>query len=117
MNARTIVAAAIAAAFAVTAHAAEKAPPAWKQGMPENYKDSKLAPHPGKMTETLPSEVPVEKLKVPSGFKVELWATGLPGGRAMAMTDDGKKIYVGTRALRAARAAARSLSRISDRWE
>jgi glucose/arabinose dehydrogenase len=67
--------------------------------MPEKYKDSKLAPHPGKMTETPASEIPVDKLKAPSGFKVELWATGLPGGRAMALSEDGKKVYVGTRAI------------------
>lgn len=33
---------------------------------------------------------------MPDGFKLELWATGLPGGRAMARSDNGK-IYVGTR--------------------
>ena len=102
---RTLIAAAVAAAFTINAQAQDKAadkpapPPAWKQGMTEKYKDSKLAPHPGKMTETLPSEIPVEKLKMPAGFKVELWATGLPGGRAMALSDDGKKVYVGTRAV------------------
>jgi glucose/arabinose dehydrogenase len=67
--------------------------------MSDKYKDSKLAPHAGKVTETLPSEIPVEKLKAPPGFKVELWATGLPGGRAMALSDDGRKVYVGTRAI------------------
>jgi glucose/arabinose dehydrogenase len=62
-------------------------------------KDSKLAPHPGKMTETPASEIPVGKLKVPAGFKVELWASGLPGGRAMAVSEDEKKIWVGTRGI------------------
>ena len=61
--------------------------------------ESKLAPHAGKMTETPASEIPVDKLKVPAGFKVELWASGLPGGRAMALSEDGKKVYVGTRAI------------------
>jgi glucose/arabinose dehydrogenase len=76
-----------------------KPPPAWKQGMPAKMADSKLAPHPGKMTETPASEIPVDKLKVPKGFKVELWAAGLPGGRAMALSEDAKKVYVGTRAI------------------
>jgi glucose/arabinose dehydrogenase len=58
--------------------------------------DSKLAPLAGKMTETPASDIPLDKIKVPKGFKVELWATGLPGGRAMARGDKGK-IYVGTR--------------------
>jgi glucose/arabinose dehydrogenase len=73
-------------------------PPAWKQGQPESMKDSKLAPHPGKNTETPASEIPVSKLKVPKGFKVEIWATGTPGGRAMARGDKGK-IYLGTRGI------------------
>lgn len=91
---RTLIAAAVAAAVALNAHAQDKpaaAPPVWKQGMPEKYKDSKLAPHPGKMTETPASEIPIDKLKPPKGFKVELWASGLPGGRAMALTEDGKE--------------------------
>ena len=84
---RTLIAVAVAAAFTINAQAQDKPapPPAWKQGMSEKYKDSKLAPHPGKMTETPASEIPVDKLKAPPGFKVELWATGLPGGRAMAL--------------------------------
>jgi glucose/arabinose dehydrogenase len=71
-------------------------PPAWHQGKPPSMSDSKLAPHAGKMTETSRSEVPVEKINLPPGFSVQIWATGLPGGRAMARGDQGK-IYVGTR--------------------
>lgn len=94
------LAAAIAAAFTLPAHAQDKPkPPAWKQGMPASMADSKLAPHPGKMTETPASEIPVSKLKVPKGFKVELWASGMPGARAMAVSRDGKKVYLGTRAI------------------
>ena len=98
---RTLIAAAVSMVIAINVQAQEKPapPPAWKQGISEKYKDSKLAPHAGKMTETQASEVPVDKLKAPPGFKVELWASGLPGGRAMALSDDGKKVYLGTRAL------------------
>ena len=98
---RSAVALAVSMAFAVAAFAQDKPapPPAWKQGMPAKMADSKLAPHAGKMTETPASEIPVSKLKVPKGFKVELWAAGLPGGRAMALSDDGKKVYVGTRVI------------------
>jgi glucose/arabinose dehydrogenase len=49
------------------------------------------------MTETPASEIPIDKLKLPAGFKAEIWASGLPGGRAMAVSEDGKKVYVGTR--------------------
>ena len=60
------------AAFAAGALAQDKPapPPAWKQGMGDKYKDSKLAPHPGKMTETAAGEIPLSRLKVPPGFKV-----------------------------------------------
>jgi len=71
-------------------------PPAWHQGKPPAMSDSKLAPLPGKMTETARSEIPVEKVNLPPGFSVQIWAHGLPGGRAMARGDQGK-IYVGTR--------------------
>jgi glucose/arabinose dehydrogenase len=98
---QTLIALAVAAAFAAPALAQDKPqpPPAWHQGKPPAQADSKLAPHPGKMTETPASEIPVNKLKVPAGFKVELWASGLPGGRAMALSEDGKKVYVGTRVI------------------
>ena len=96
----TTVAFAVAAAFSISALAQDKpaAPPIWKQGMPKSMADSKLAPHAGKMTETPASEIPVSKLKAPKGFKVELWSSGHPGGRAMVRGDNGK-IYMGTRAM------------------
>ena len=98
---RTLIAVAVSAAFTVTVQAQDKpAPaPAWKQGISEKYKDSKLAPHAGKMTETPASDIPLSKLKAPKGFKVELWATGVTGGRAMALSEDGKKVYMGTRGI------------------
>jgi glucose/arabinose dehydrogenase len=73
-------------------------PPIWKQGMPAAMADSKLAPLAGRMTETPRGEIPIGKINVPDGFTVEIWAHGLPGGRAMALGDNGK-VYVGTRAI------------------
>jgi glucose/arabinose dehydrogenase len=74
------------------------AAPAWKQGMGPDMASSKLAPMPGKMTVTAASEIPIDKLKLPPGFKIEVWATGMPGARAMARGDNGR-IYIGTRAI------------------
>ena len=93
---RTLLAAALLAAM--TAYAQPKPPPAWHQGKPPAMADSKLAPLPGRMTETPASEIPINKLKLPKGFAVEIWATGMPGGRAMARGDKGK-IYLGTRGI------------------
>ncbi len=50
------------------------------------------------MTATPASDIPVANFKLPPGFKAEVWATGIPGGRAMARGDSGK-IYIGTRAI------------------
>ncbi len=71
-------------------------PPIWQQGRSAAMASSTLAPLAGRMTATPPSEIPLDKLKVPPGFKVELWAHGMPGARAMVRGDKGK-IYIGTR--------------------
>src|SRR5260370_10278757 len=94
-----LIAAAKAIAWCAEGHAqgqaAAQKPPAYVQGKPENLQ-SDLAPFPPKLTITPPAEVPVDKIKLPSGFKAELWAHGLPGAREMARGAKGK-IYVGTR--------------------
>lgn len=74
-------------------------PPAWKQGQPASMADSKLAPNPGKMTATAAADVPLGKIKLPKGFKVEVWADGLVGARAMTMNDDQTRMWIGTRGL------------------
>ena len=71
---KTLIAVAVAAAFASPAIAQDK-PPIWHQGKPPAQAESKLAPHAGKMTETPASDIPVSKLKLPAGFKAEIWAT------------------------------------------
>jgi len=72
--------------------------PAWQQGRVGQYASSTLAPLPGKLTATPPTDIPIAQLKVPAGFKVELWSHGTPGARAMARTESGK-VYVGTRGI------------------
>jgi glucose/arabinose dehydrogenase len=73
-------------------------PPAWQQGRTADQAGSKLAPHAGKLTATPASDIPLDKFKLPPGFKAEVWATGIPGGRAMARGESGK-VYVGTRGI------------------
>jgi len=94
MNKLSILA--ILAALAAPAQEKPAPPPIWQQGRPPEMADSKQAPFPPKLTETAPADIPVDAIKLPEGFKAELWAHGLPGGRAMARGAKGK-IYVGTR--------------------
>ena len=73
-------------------------PPAWQQGRSAAMASSTLAPLPGKLTVTPASAIPLNQIKVPEGFKVELWATGIPGARAMVRAPNGN-VYVGTRTI------------------
>src|SRR5262245_43242715 len=87
-----------APAAATPAAPAAAAPPAWQQGRSAEYANSTLAPVPGKLTATAASDIPLANFKLPPGFKAEIWATGLVGGRAMVRGDSGK-LYVGTRGI------------------
>ena len=89
--------AAMATAAPATAPAAAAAP-AWQQGRTPGQAGSTLAPVAGKLTATPASEIPVQSFKLPPGFKAEIWATGMPGARAMTRADNGK-IYIGTRGI------------------
>ena len=73
-------------------------PPAWQQGRSTDQAASPLAPVAGKLTATPVGELPIDKLKLPAGFKAEVWSHGTPGVRAMARSESGK-VYVGTRGL------------------
>src|SRR5919109_4429857 len=99
---RAALAAAVLAAFG-TAQAQDKPaaspPPSWKQGMQEQQKESTLHPFAIEMTGKAAKDLPVDKLKVPAGFKVEVWAEGMPGARSMAQGDKGT-VFVGTRQLK-----------------
>ena len=98
---RNVVAVAVLAAFNV-AQAQDKPaapPPSWQQGKPAALSESTLHPFNIEMTGRMAKELPVDKLKVPAGFKVEVWAEGMPGARSMALGDKGT-VFVGTRQLK-----------------
>ena len=63
---------------------------------PERMKNPNLSPHAARMTVTPPSEIPLDKIKVPKGFQLELWAHGMPGVRMMARGSKGT-VWAGTR--------------------
>ncbi len=71
-------------------------PPSWKQGQPSSMAESMLAPIAQPPAPKAPGEIPIDKIKVPAGFKVELWASGINNARAMAWGDKGT-LFVSSR--------------------
>ena len=64
-------------------------PPAWQQGRAADDAKSPLHPFAPHLTGRPASELPVNKLKVPAGFKVEVWADDAPEARSLALGDKG----------------------------
>lgn len=62
----------------------------------QSKQDTNLKPHATPNTVTPLDKIPVDKLKLPAGFKAEIWSHGHPGGRTMVEGDKGT-IFMGTR--------------------
>ncbi|HYS17919.1 MAG TPA: sorbosone dehydrogenase family protein, partial [Candidatus Binatia bacterium] len=81
----TLLAVAVALVLAfgplVQAQQPAQAPPPWKQGQPSSMADSPLAPIAQPPGPKAPGEIPVDKIKVPAGFRVSLWASGINNAR------------------------------------
>jgi glucose/arabinose dehydrogenase len=90
------VAVLVALALGPLADAQQPAPPPWKQGQPANMADSTLAPIAQPPAPKAPGEIPVDKIKVPAGFKVSLWAHGINNAREMVWGDKGT-LFVSSR--------------------
>ena len=71
-------------------------PPAWQQGRSQEQMSSPLHPFAPHFTGRPASELPIDKLKVPPGFKVEVWVEGIPEGRSLALGDKGT-VFVSNR--------------------
>jgi glucose/arabinose dehydrogenase len=76
--------------------AANEPPPPWAQGRPSA--DIKLAPVLPPPLAAAADKVPVDKLKAPKGFKVEVWASGIPNARSLRLGDKGT-VFVSNRTL------------------
>jgi glucose/arabinose dehydrogenase len=86
------------AAFAQTAAPpAAAAAPTWQQGQAAEHANA-THPFAPLLTGRPASELPLDKLKVPAGFKVEVWTDGVPEARSMALGDKGT-VFVGNRNL------------------
>ena len=84
---------------AATAPAAPAPAPSWQQGRSTEQAASPLHPIAPILTGRPAAELPVDKLKVPPGFKVEVWADGVPEARSLALGDKGT-VFVGNRNLK-----------------
>ncbi len=67
-------------------------------GQPQSSEAAKLAPVNGPPLATPAAKLPLAKLHVPDGFKVEVYASGVGNARSMRFGDKGT-LFVGTRAL------------------
>jgi len=90
------VAVAVGLALVPLAPAQQAAPPPWKQGQPPSMADSTLAPVAQPPAPTPAGEIPVDKIKVPPGFKASLWAHGINNARVMTWGDKGT-LFVSSR--------------------
>src|SRR5437870_13814990 len=77
----------VAVVLATGLVAAQQAPPSWKQGQPKEMESSTLSPIAQPPAPKAPGEIPVVKINVPSGLKVELWARGINNAPVMTWCD------------------------------
>ncbi len=84
------------------AAAATAAPNALPPGSPligrpdNNAAAAKLAPVPSPPLATAADKIPLDKLKAPKGFTIELYASGMPNARSLALGSKGT-VFVGSR--------------------
>ncbi len=86
-------AAALLCAAATTS--AQEPEPGWAKGRPKTDSAMKMAPVPAFPIPTAADQLPTKKFKLPPGFKVETWASGVLDAREMRQGDKGN-IFVST---------------------
>src|SRR5438105_5002409 len=60
--------------------------------------DNNLKPIPTPPVAPSVDKLPLDKIKLPPGFKLEVWSRGHPGARTMVMGDKGT-LFMGTRVI------------------
>jgi glucose/arabinose dehydrogenase len=69
--------------------------PGWAKGRPKTDVAMKMAPVPAFPIPTAADQLPVNKFKLPPGFKAEVWASGVLDARALRQGDKGT-VFVST---------------------
>ena len=75
---------------------AQQPPPAWQQGRSSEQASSPLAPVPAPPSPTPAAQIPVDKVKLPPGFKISVWADGIHNARTMVWGSRGT-LFLGSR--------------------
>jgi glucose/arabinose dehydrogenase len=86
----------VGAALLVAPSAMAQMSPLDKSNPAGSGQDANLKPHATPSTVTPTEKIPLDKLRLPNGFKAEIWSQGHPGGRSMVRGDKGT-VFVGTR--------------------
>src|SRR5262249_56119189 len=60
--------------------------------------DGNLRPHPTPPLATAVDKLPLDKIKLPAGFKIEVWSSGHPAARTMVMGTKGT-MFIATRTI------------------
>src|SRR5580692_808364 len=76
--------------------AAPAVPAAWAQGRKPDQEGMNLSPHPPPLTALALEEIPIGNVKLPEGFGISVWASGIPNARSMTFGKNGT-LFVGTR--------------------
>ncbi|MEQ1686044.1 MAG: PQQ-dependent sugar dehydrogenase [Burkholderiaceae bacterium] len=87
--------AALALLCSATVAPAQEPEPGWAKGRPKTDTAMKMAPVPAFPIPTAADQLPTKKFKLPPGFKVETWASGVLDAREMRQGDKGN-IFVST---------------------
>ena len=61
----------------------------------KSNQDNNLKPHATPPIATPADKLPLDKIKLPEGFKAEVWSSGHPGARTMVMGDKGT-VFMGS---------------------
>jgi glucose/arabinose dehydrogenase len=91
----TSIIAALSLLCAATVTSAQEPEPGWAKGRPKTETAMKMAPVPAFPIPTPADQLPTKKFKLPPGFKVETWASGVLDAREMRQGDKGN-IFVST---------------------
>ena len=70
--------------------------PSWAQGRTAEQEAANLSPHPPGLSSLPAAEIPLDKIKLPPGFEISIYASGIPNARSMVFGKNGT-LFVGTR--------------------